>query len=980
MLKKSRLSVCLGAALAALGSGVYAEEAQKLERIEVTGSRLIKLSTDSPSPLQIITSEEIAKSGVANLQDLLLKNPALGTPGISRTNSNFSTSGGGQATVDLRNLGSDRTLVLVNGRRFVAGVPTSSTVDLNTIPADFIERVEILTGGASASYGSDAIAGVVNIILKKNYQGLMVDVQQGQSEKNDDKKSKFSMTYGSNAADGKANMMLHFGYTKQGAVMSKDREGNETDNISVGAGLTGNWKEIFDVRYPFYSSFAPQGRFFVGPTLATSRTFDANGNVIPFSTNGPAGDGVGATGFNRQAYRTIAIPTERYLFAAKGEVQLAENHTAYVEGNYAQTTTRTALEPFPLSASGNGGIYPGTNSVPAETRLANGTIVRNPLIPQALFDLMRDSNGDGLKDYNFTRRMSEFGGRGGKADRDTFRIVSGVNGELGGSWDYDVYAMYGSNKEAQVAGGQVNVLNFRNALEVIPDANGNAICRDAEARKQGCVPVDIFGLGKISAGAVNYIQAPSLLATFTTQKMAAATVRGELMQLPAGPLAVAFGGEYRAEYSRTEFDPLQQAGLNAGNAIPRTEGKFNVKELFGEFRVPLLRKMPGVESLAVTGIARQSDYSTIGNTTSWNLGAEYSPIRDLKFRASRAAAVRAPNIGELFSPGSQTFPTGLIDPCLGVTATSNTPASAACRAAPGVAANIAANGKFTLTQADTQGISGFGSGNPNLKSETANSITAGVVFSPTSIEALRNFTFTADYFRIKIDDAINGVGRQFILDQCYTGDSFYCRFITRRAAPVGANSAGSLELINTTQRNSGGQYTSGIDLTVGYTGQVGPGKFNSRLAYTRMIAGYTIPDVGAERDNYVGEIGAPKDKFSLSLGYTYQGFGASTQITYLGKSSLDDKFLAGFNIDPDDENSATLPPGFLGVKSRTYVDLNFSYTMGKTRFYLGIDNAFNTKAPLIPSGVPGNTTGTLTDAGTYDAIGRRYYAGVRFEF
>lgn len=970
MLKKSRLSACMGAALALMAANVQAQEAQKLERIEVTGSRLLKLTTDSPSPLQVITAEEIAKSGVANIQDLLLKNPAIGTPAISRTNSNFSTSSAGVATIDLRNLGSDRTLVLVNGRRFVAGIPTSATVDLNTIPADFIERVEIMTGGASASYGSDAVAGVVNIILKKNFQGFTGDIQRGQAEEGDDIKTKLSLTYGANSGDGKANLMLHVGATKQGAVYSKDRAGNEIDNASTFAFITGDPADVFKVTYPFYSSFAPAGRFFPVAGTAGSRTFDANGNMIPFSTNGPAGDGVGATGFNRQASRTIAIPTTRYLFAAKGDVQIADNHNVWVEGNYAASTTRAELEPFPLQASGNGGIYPGTNRVPAQTRLADGTIVRNPLIPQALFDLMTDTNGDGLRDYDFTRRMSEFGNRGATADRDTFRVVAGANGLIGGSWDYELYTMYGSNKEAQVSGGQVNVLNFRHALEVIPDANGNPICRDADARRQGCAPANIFGAGKISAAAVNYIQAPTLLATFTTQKMSSATVRGELLELPAGPWSLALGGEYREEYSRTEFDPLAQAGLNAGNAIPRTEGKFDVTEFFAETRIPLLKKVMGAESLTLTGIARQSKYSTIGNTTSWNAGIEWAPISDLKVRASTASAIRAPNIGELYSPGSQTFPTGINDPCVGVTATSAGRFDAACRAAPGVGTNIAANGAFTLTQPDLQGISGFNSGNPALGEENAKSTTFGVAFAPRNIDFLRNFSFTADYFRIEIEDAITGVDRNFILEQCYGGDAFYCRFVTRRPTALGANSAGSLEFVNSTTNNSGGLTTSGIDITAAYADRVGPGNLNARLSYTHLISGYVVPLPGAERNPYAGELGAAKDKFTLNLGYTYQGFGASGTVTYIGKSYFDNVFLAGYDLGAES----------LGVPAKTYLDLNFSYTMGKTRFYVGIDNALATKAPIIASGMDGNTTGTLTNASVYDAIGRRYYVGMRVGF
>ena len=975
-----RTKVFAGVVVALGGSLALSAHAQT-DRVEITGSRILSLGATSPSPLQVLTAEDIARSGVTNIQELLLKNPTLGQPSLSRTNSNFLTSGGGVATVNLRNLGDDRTLVLVNGRRYVSGVPGSAAVDLNTIPTDFIERVEILTGGASATYGSDAVAGVVNIILKRSFQGIVLDAQKGRSEKNDDDKDKFSITFGSNSADNKATMMGHFGYSKQGVVRGRDRDGGARDSASTGAFVTGDAADIFKVTVPFFSSFAPQGRFFVG---TVNRTFDRAGNIIPFSTNGPAGDGVGATGFNRQEFRTLAVPTERFVFASKGEIAINDNHSAFIEGNYAQSKTKTQIEPFPLdSASSTGGLYPASGRGPAEFRVGN-QILANPLIPAGLLALMTDTNGDGLRDYSFTRRLSEVGNRGATADRDTFRVVSGVKGSIFGSWDYDAFLAYGSNTESQVSGGQVNVLNFRNAMEVVPDVNdvngnGNlteAICLDANARRQGCVPANVFGFNTLSAAALKYITAPTLLTTSTTQKIAGANLRGEALKLPAGPVGVAVGFEFREEFSRSEFDPLAQAGLNAGNAIPRTEGSFTVKEVFGEVRVPLLKGAPFADTLTVSGAVRGGDYSTVGSTLSWTTALEWAPVKDLRFRATQALATRAPNIGELYSPPSQTFPTGLNDPCSGVTATSTGPTAVVCRAAPGVAANIAANnGVFTRTQADQQGISGFNRGNPNLGEEEGNSTTLGLVYTPTGISFLKNTSFTADFFKIKVTDAIVSTPRQFILDQCYTGNLQFCSFVTRRPAAVGANSAGSIQGIDSAVTNSGDLFTEGVDLTAAWADKLGPGRLSAKLSWTHLSKGYVTPLPGSDRDPFAGEIGAAKDKASLRLAYNLGPWGLSTETTYIAKSSLDNTFLAGF----DDAAGNPLKPDALGVGARTYTDLNLSYTIGKTRLYFGVDNAFGTKPPVIPSGVPGNVTGSTTASDVYDAIGRRYYVGVRFE-
>jgi iron complex outermembrane receptor protein len=938
---------------------------QPLQQVMVTGSRIASPNAESPSPLQVLTAADIASSGVTNVQELLLKNPTMGTPTVSRTNSNFQTSSAGVSTVDLRNLGTSRTLVLVNGRRYVAGIPGETAVDLNTIPTDFIERVELLTGGASATYGSDAVAGVVNIILKKNFNGLTLDVTGGKSEEGDDLKKKFSLTFGTTSADGNSNIMGHFGYTKQGAVYSRDRERSAVDQT-----WSGNTDNFFEIRRPFYSSFAPQGRFF---TDTGSYTYDRSGNPIPWSTNG--NNGVGATGFNRSDFRTIAVPTDRYLFALNGNLQLSEKHSAFFEGTYAATKVSTAIEPFPLGAEN---IYPATGGqVPAEF-MVNGVMTRNPIIPQYLWDRISDTDGDGARDYYFTRRLSEVGSRTSKADRDTFRLVTGLKGsfDLGREWNYDAYIGYGQTKESQTSNGQVNVLNFRNALEAIPDAddlnnNGSrtdAICRDANARAQGCVPINVFGFNSISPDALKYVTAPGSLNTAIIQKIAGASVNGEVWDLPAGPIAIAAGFEYRSEDSRAEPDALTQAGLNAGNALPATYGKFNVKELFAEARVPLLKDQAFAKELNFLGAFRRGDYSTVGYTTSWNAGFEWSPVRDVKFRGTRALSTRAPNINELFQAPQQTFPADIVDPCEGVTATSQGARDTACRAAPGVMANIAANGAFTLNQADQQGISGFDRGNPNLHEEKGRSTTVGIVWTPLSIPALNKFTFTLDYFDIKISDAIVPIPRQFALQNCYGGDGTFCNTITRRPTAVGANSAGSLQYIDSAVNNSGGKATEGVDVTASWADRVGPGRLSARLAWTWLRDGYDVPLPGADKDYWAGEVGSAKNRATLNLAYRWGPWSVTGTTTYYGKSALDDQFLAQYDM----------PRNSVKVNQKTYQDFQFSYTLKKKyEIYLGVDNAFDVKPPPIITGLPFNTTGAETDAGTYDAIGRRWYLGLR---
>jgi outer membrane receptor protein involved in Fe transport len=379
--------------------------------------------------------------------------------------------------------------------------------------------------------------------------------------------------------------------------------------------------------------------------------------------------------------------------------------------------------------------------------------------------------------------------------------------------------------------------------------------------------------------------------------------------------------------------------------------------------------MPFVKSLSFLGAFRHGDYSSVGSTNSWNAGLEWSLVDDIKLRGTRSLSTRAPNINELYQAPSQDFPSGLNDPCLGVTATSTGAYDALCRAAPGVMANINANGKFTLNQADIQGVSGYNRGNPNLSAEKGRSTTFGVVWTPRSIAPLKRFTFTADYFNIKIADAIVSTPRQYTLESCYNGTNpAFCQFITRRPAATGQNSAGSLDLIDTAVSNSGGLATEGIDLTASWNDRVGPGRLSTKLAYTYVKTGYTVPLPGAERDPFAGEIGAARNKALLDIGYKWNNLNVSATMTYIGRSALDNTFLSGFD----------LPANSIKVGSRTYTDLQASYAVMKsTELYFGLNNAFNTKAPPIISGLPGDSTGTETAAGTYDPIGRRWYAGLR---
>ena len=992
------------------------------DAIVVTGSRIASPTLTSPSPLQVIDARDIQDSGTINVQKVLQENPAVSaSPTYSRTNSNFLTSSAGVASIDLRNLGTDRTLVLINGHRTVAGVPGTNIVDLNTIPSQFIERIEVLTGGASSVYGSDAIAGVVNFIYKKHFSGIQLDAQAGITEKGDGGNYQLGGTMGANFDDNRGNVMVYAGYSKEEAIYSNNRERSAIDQNACfavfeqqggcrTAVLNGDNTNLFTAYRPFFSGFNPGGTISFGPF---TRTVGTGGTLNLVNTNGlvhsdgvpgtaractvadPCKPSLGvATGFNRSEFRTIAVPTERYLLAMRGNYAITDNINASVEGNFSRTQVTTLIEPFPFSTAGVNGVAPNpcqpgialkicNGFIPIETRLAGGQVVRNPFVQDFIYNNATDQTGDGLKDISFTRRLADFGPRTYTANRDTFRVLAGLDGNVFGNFHWDAFYTYGQTTESQVGSGQVNLPSFLNALEAITSPNG-PICADPAARAQGCAPANIFGgAGSISPASVGYIQAGQSRNTKVEQIDTGANISGDLFELPGGPVGIALGVEYRKEKSAAVNDALTVAGLNGGNKIANTFGQFDVKEAYGEIAIPLLSHRRFFETLTFRAAGRVSDYSlaAVGTVYSWNIGAEYAPFKDIRFRAVLAHATRAPNIGELFSGRSQTFPTGLQDPCRGVTLASTTAASARCRQDAGVIANIAngavgspVTGAFDLNQSDIQGISGFGSGNPNLNQETGRTFTVGGVLNPTSIHALRNLVITVDYFNIKIANLISAYGRQGILNSCYapvgTQEIDFCSLIVRRAGNEGPNSAGSLQFINTTNRNFGDYQTTGIDATMSYRTPAFGGTVAGKLAYTHV---FKLQDPSVGSVNSAGEVGAPKDRASGTFSYATTDFTITARGNYIGRSYLPFSF-SGVEAGAAGSDDYAIPAYFTA-------DLQMRWKpTGTYEFFVGVNNLTNAKTPLLISGIPGNDTGTETDAGTYDPIGRRFYTGVKLKF
>ena len=944
----------------ALADATIAADAAQPEaggEIIVTGTRIARPELTSNVPVAVIGAQDLQRDAAINVQDALAELPQVGV-GSSRTNTNFLTSGNGVATVNLRNLGSSRTLVLVNGRRFVAGLAGTSAVDLNNIPTDFIQRVEVVTGGASAVYGSEAIAGVVNFILKDRFEGIQMRGQYGITEQGDNPRYMGAITAGTSfGADDRGSAILHFSYDADEGLLSRNRVLSREDCF-------------YDICGPdAYSSYSAQGRFQLLSATGAAQSGYNGGSLFSFDENNNLVTG-GGVGFNRNAVRRISTPVERYLAAGMFNYEVSDNLKAFAEVTYSRVTSSSQIEPLALDALD---IYDG------ETRF--GINIDNPFLPTAVRAQIDAYNATALTDgddatnpitqIGFRRRQNEVFDRSNNNQRDTWRVAAGLRGTIASDWDWEASYVYGRLHDF-TSSEDIDNNRYRNALDAVQLADGSIVCRSEAARAEGCVPINIFGFGTASPEASAYVQAvvPKSEDIVNQQHVVAFSLaNSNLIQLPAGGLGVAVGAEYRKEESVDDLDILTNTGGNSGNVIPDTVGEFDVWEVFGEVNVPILADT-FVNYFGLTGAARYSEYSqqNVGGVFSWNVGAELEPVDGLRFRGVYARANRAPNISEFASAPSETF-AGVNDPCDRVTATSTGEFDAACRAIPQIAAAIARDGEFRYTLADTQGINGFIGGNPNLAEEQATTLTVGAVFQPRFV---RGLALTVDYFDIKVEDAISTVGRNLSIRQCLTtSDPVFCNNVIRNG------NTGFITTVNDQLVNVSQIQTRGVDFGLRYGRALPLLNADDRVEltgnYTYLIDYKDQANPTAPVREYAGTIYYPEHKATARLAYLTGGFTLSWQVNYLGGGTADIDLL-------DDPDAAPLNH----VGPRFYHDAQLRWDVGEDRrysFYVGVDNVMDTEPPFLP-GTPFNLspTGTETAADLYDPFGRRFYVGAQVRF
>lgn len=934
--------------LGAAATPALAQEAQGsdadagAETIVVTGSRIARPDLSASVPVAVVSQEKIQQTGAANIQDVLAELPAVGQ-NISRTSSNFSTTGNGQATVNLRNLGSSRTLVLVNGRRFVAGLPGTSIVDLNTIPTDLIKEVQVVTGGASAVYGSEAIAGVVNFILDDEFQGLRFHGQNTLSSRGDAGRYLATVTGGTAFADGRGHIVFNGSYDKDNGLRSRNRSFSAND-------------------MPNRSSFAAQGLFSPNGSFAPGAntfTFDQANNLKNYQS-------ANIDGYNRNNDRYLGLPVERYLASGLAKYEISDDVELFGEFEYAKSKSRSSLEAQAVA---------DTDLTNADGTPYAGIPITNPFIPQQIRDAMVAA---GVTALPFRRRSNDIFDRSNRNDRETWRVVGGARGTLAEKFKWELYYTHGEMKD-KTSSGTILGPNYVNALNAVNGPNGPVCSINADADPSNddpaCAPINIFGFNTVSAAAADYVTNGGQRSTYDArvkQDVFSATISGDVFELPGGALSFATGFEYRRESSTEDFDEATNNGDTLGNMLSDTRGKYNVKEGFIEVVAPILSERPFFHYLGLEGAVRYADYSTVGGVWSWKAGGEWAPVRDFRLRGIYSEATRAPSISELYSAQSETFP-AVVDPCdqaqgagdswNGVKAS----IPAACLTNPAIAAAAAGAG-FVYSTAQIQNINGFVGGNPDLQEETAKTLTLGAVFTPSFIP---NLSLTVDYYRIKVQNAIGIIGQQTSLDECLTGggEDLFCNNITRDAN-------GRVTQVDAFNLNTGSFLVSGIDTQVRYSMNIGEtGKLDLSGYWTHLLkqqqtsfpGGPTQKEVGQLDCYSCGRLGTGfRDKFNVSATFSLENVSLNWRVNYM--SNVKDDIT-----DPDAISTGAF--WYHDAQLRIGLDKKKTYEL-----YFGVDNVFDKKPPIFGDTNVVTFPGTQTSANTYDLYGRMLYAGVDFRF
>jgi iron complex outermembrane recepter protein len=946
--------------LAATTIPAYAQDQDDLtQTVVVTGSRIQRPELESTTPVLALGTEDLRSQGLNNVADIAAQLPQFSASfGSSRTQSTFSGAEfSGLNQFNLRNLGSERTLTLINGRRAPGGRTVSTGVDFNLIPTANIERFEVLTGGASAVYGADAVAGVVNLITRKDFRGIEFGANYSITSESDNKSPGGYMLAGG-AWDG-GHALLTIEYQQQGEVSCADRYLCEEDFF---------WPAPDDIRRgPIaYSAVGSTAKFQIGNRFATSR----NGSfTTAASATNPFGLVVFSTpvdGYNRNADRTLAIPTRRAMIAGEAEVSLPVGISAFGEFNYGESRTKAPFEGHPFQSNQPGSLFGGG---PGLEGVQPSIPIDNPFIPS---NLEAAALAAGQTEIQWQQRFNAIADdRGATNTRQMYRAVVGLRGAFesiggfGSGWNWEVSHVYGSMTLDSLTNGQVGTDRLFYGLRTETNVDTGALqCQDPGARAIGCVPINPFA--PYTQEMKDYLTVTAGQGGRNDLQDTTAFVSGTLFDLPAGGLQAVLGFERRSFAGFLDYDEVINRALVSGNQISDVDRvKTTTNEFFTELNVPIVADMTLAKSLDLSASFRTSNPSSGDDYETWGYGLNWQPIEGLRIRASKARAVRTPVPDDLSGVG-QDF--GVVDdPCADTAGGTNPSVRAANCAADGVPVG------YTPEQQVAQSVSGFVGGNPALNPEVGDTLTFGFVWQPAF---LPGFNVSVDRFDIDIEDVINTVGRQNKAELCVdTVERLFCEDVTR--GPNANNgvfaNAPALLSVNDQLINVASVSISGFDIEAGYRINLGGGDFGN-LTLRALMTIYDKADVQFTPANpvedFLGYAGGStsdqgwiKRQIVTDIRWGFRGFGAALHSRYIAPS------LMG--------------PGFEDwgkVGSHLYHDVRASFDFGEgSQVYLGVDNVFDKEPPFFASGSSG-TQALDTIPAYYDIFGRTYFGGVRIKF
>lgn len=920
-----------------------------LSNVVVTGSRIARPELDNPMPVSVITMEDMERIGIVTAEDALRLEPSIGS-GVGRYNAQGQGFDGGMAAISLRNMGTNRSLTLVDGRRRVSGSARSSAVDVNMIPSGMIERIEVVTGGAAAIYGADAVTGAVNVITRSDLEGFQANLRYGMSDKGDAQTTTLSASWGQAFAEGRGHFSVGGTFTDSEGLLTNDRPRTHRGRLLYGVNPanTGIGDGIPDriIHYDF-------GEFYYNdyPTfLLGNVNFGYTGGVVrelyihtPLNARGEfyGGDGAFQSDIRPLTQgNQLRAPIRQAAAIARLDFDLTDS--VHYTGRVDLATSR----------------YDGTKSFYREDSRANWlngagsawAYLDNPYLPDPMREFMTEN---GLERLRVSRSYLGFGLFQDIHERQLWTLDNTFSGSFDNGMRWEAFAQYGRNTNDVSNPNTVRVSRWIAARDVVADPlTGAPMCRDPEARAQGCVPFNIFDSHVPTEREAAWIFGNRREKRINDQFVFGANLTGTAFSLPAGAASFALGVEHRRETLDTREDPLARTGELAHGASVAAHAEINesmrVNEAYGELVVPLLANLPLVERLEVEGAYRYSHYDSFGGTETWKFGGTWSPVRGVTFRGVRSHSVRAPNFGEMYEPINVAF-SNLADPCEDIY-TYETPNRLRNCQALGIA--VPPPNSVAVSEV----VSG---GNPDLQPETANSVTYGVILQPRFIPGL---DVTVDYWDIDIEDVVTQISANNLLNFCVdmpSIDNPFCDQIVR-----GTDPARTVLRVSTQQMNAARFLARGIDYGLNYRRPFGPGFLRFGLKATRLIQKQMqgVPGIEESTSYQEGGRGDPVWRGTLITGYTLGDFDLTLHNRYVGSAIYDRNRASEESYDNDE------------IPAVRYTDLSFGWHVNDNfRVTAGVTNLTDKEPPFLPGIYMG-------EEGRYDIVGRGYFVSLNARF